>query len=69
MQCRRLIFHIFPAHTADVLLRLMGKTPKMIKAVEKLDRVCDMLGFALCLHHNLLQLQLFYFIHVEVGEQ
>lgn len=42
---RRLVFHIFPAKAADFLYRLAGKQPKMIKAVEKLDRVCTELGF------------------------
>lgn len=42
---RRLVFHIFPARATDILFRLMGRPPKMIKAIEKLDRVCQELGF------------------------
>lgn len=42
---RRQLFHIFPAQAADILFRVQGKKPQMIKAVEKLDRVCAELGF------------------------
>lgn len=42
---RRQIFHMFPAHTADTLLRLTGQAPKMIKNMEKLDRASAELQF------------------------
>lgn len=42
---RRQVYHILPARAADFLYRMVGKQPKMIKAVEKLDRVAKELGF------------------------
>ena len=44
---RRGLFHLFPAHTADLLFRLLGQPPKMIKAMEKMDRACTELQYVI----------------------
>ena len=37
-QARQLVYHNISARMADLVLRLQGKSPKMLKALKKMDQ-------------------------------